>query len=48
MTANLEQWGEELEHMSFCVETVSEGTFVDDATYQLPTVTFPRSTPDGT
>ena len=45
MTANLEQWGEELEHLSIRVETVSEGTFVDDATYQLPTVTFPRGTP---
>ena len=44
MTANLEQFGEELEHMSIRVDTVSESTF-ETATYQVPTVTFPRDTP---
>jgi len=45
MTANLEQWGEELEHMLIRVETVSEGTFVDAVMYQMPTTTFPMDTP---
>ena len=44
MTANLEQWGEELEHMSVRLNTAAS-TEASAASYQLPQVTFPRNTP---
>ena len=44
MTANLEQWGEELEHMSVHLNTVGS-TEASAASYQVPQVTFPRDTP---
>ena len=44
MTANLEQWGEELEHLSVRLNTAAS-TEASAASYQLPQVTFPRNTP---
>ena len=44
MTANLEQWGEELEHMSVRLNTAGS-TEASAASYQVPQVTFPRDTP---
>ena len=44
MTANLEQWGEELEHMSIHLNTATS-TKASAASYQVPQVTFLRDTP---
>ena len=44
MTANLEQWGDELEHMSVRLNTAGS-TEASAASYQVPQVTFPRDTP---
>ena len=44
MTANLEQWGDELEHMSVHLNTAGS-TEASAASYQVPQVTFPRDTP---